>query len=70
MPELPLALESVLHRSNVHENAQMTYSVLQTRQIWNEIHCACTRDNIYQVLFYSLGGGGGGAGNEARYRQC
>ena len=68
MPELP----TVLHDPTCNVRARASaYAYAWARtddatgkptQFWNEIHCTCARDNIYQAPVLLVGG----PGNEAR----
>ena len=61
MPELP----TVLQRARACERERVRVTWVRTDdasgQFWNEIHCTCARDNIYQAPVLLVGG----PGNEA-----
>ena len=54
MPELPTVLQCARACERLRMGGKPT-------QFWNEIHCTCARDNIYQAPVLLIGG----PGNEA-----
>ena len=63
MPELP----TVLQRARACERVRYAWARTddasgKPTQFWNEIHCTCARDNIYQAPVLLVGG----PGNEAK----
>ena len=59
MPELP----TVLQRARAYTWARTDDASGKPTQFWNEIHCTCARDNIYQAPVLLVGG----PGNEASF---
>ena len=64
MPELPTVYmySNVRARASAYAWARTDDASGKPTQFWNEIHCTCARDNIYQAPVLLVGG----PGNEAR----
>ena len=60
MPEL-LLYSNVRARASAYAWARTDDASGKPTQFWNEIHCTCARDNIYQAPVLLVGG----PGNEA-----
>ena len=63
MPELP----TVLQRARAYAWARTDDASGKPTQFWNEIHCTCARDNIYQAPVLLVGGPGNEASLYVRY---
>ena len=66
MPELP----TVLQRASAYAWARTDDASGKPTQFWNEIHCTCARDNIYQAPVLLVGGPGNEAMNEVPCGTC